>query len=99
MDADFYPVRDVLENIELHDDTPLLVDVGGGIGPDAIEFRSKHPSVPGRLIVQDLPGAIPPTLLQDRGIEFMSHDFFTPQPIKGYQSETVFINARMTDCF
>ncbi|KAL8996315.1 MAG: hypothetical protein Q9169_004154 [Polycauliona sp. 2 TL-2023] len=97
MDADFYPVQDALKGVELRDDTPLLVDVGGSIGHDVIEFKSKCPALPGRLIVQDLPGTIPKTPLNDQGIEFMAYDFFTPQPIrvmkKGYSKLLIHENV------
>ena len=36
----------------------LLVDVGGGTGTDALEFRRRYPSIPGRVILQELPGVI-----------------------------------------
>ena len=62
----------------------LLVDVGGNWGHELRSFHQAHPEVPGRLILQDLPvmidkfeGKPPP------GIEVMTYDFFTPQPIKG----------------
>ncbi|KAL8805076.1 MAG: hypothetical protein Q9182_002166 [Xanthomendoza sp. 2 TL-2023] len=83
MDEDFFPVRDSLRGIELHDQSPLLVDVGGGLGHDAMEFRSKHPDLPGRIIVQDLPATIQGVASNNQDIEFMAHDFRTPQPIQG----------------
>ncbi|KAL8819275.1 MAG: hypothetical protein Q9223_002264, partial [Gallowayella weberi] len=88
MDEDFFPVRDSLRGIELHGHSPLLVDVGGGLGHDAMEFRSKHPDLPGRIIVQDLPATIERVASTNQDIEFMSHDFRTPQPIKGKQFKT-----------
>ncbi|PYI09375.1 sterigmatocystin 8-O-methyltransferase precursor [Aspergillus sclerotiicarbonarius CBS 121057] len=61
---------------------PLLVDIGGSHGTDLYTFHQTHPTLPGRLILQDLPhvlssGTIPP------GIEPQGYDFFTPQPVKG----------------
>ena len=62
----------------------LLVDVGGNWGHEVRSFHEAHPDAPGRLILEDLPVMIdkfqgtPPT-----GIEIMTYDFFTPQPIKG----------------
>ena len=35
-------------------DAPLMVDIGGGIGTDAIEFRRRYPDQPGRVVLQDL---------------------------------------------
>ncbi|KAL8649517.1 MAG: hypothetical protein Q9226_005550 [Calogaya cf. arnoldii] len=87
MDADFYPVEDALKDIKLHPDTPLLVDIGGGKGHDVMEFKKKFPSTPGRLIVQDLPDTIQRIESSTGGIEFLPHDFFTPQPIKERSEE------------
>ena len=39
-------------------DAPALVDVGGGIGTDVIEFRRRYPQFPGRIILQELAGVI-----------------------------------------
>ena len=62
----------------------LLVDIGGNWGHELQGFHEAHPDAPGRLILQDLPvmiekfgGKSPP------GIEIMTYDFFTPQPVKG----------------
>ncbi|KAL8727832.1 MAG: hypothetical protein Q9181_005564 [Wetmoreana brouardii] len=65
-------------------DAVLLVDVGGGFGHELRSFHEAHPDAPGRLVVQDLlvmtekfGGKAPP------GIEVMTYDFFTSQPVKG----------------
>jgi demethylsterigmatocystin 6-O-methyltransferase len=61
---------------------PLLVDVGGGFGQQASSFKNRFPNLPGRLVVQDIPETLdraPPA----EGIEFMAHDFFTSQSLKG----------------
>ena len=83
MDEDFFPIKGALENFDLGDSSPLLVDVGGGIGHDVEEFRKRYPGVPGRLIVQDLPETIQQASKAGQSIELMAHDFFTPQPIEG----------------
>ncbi|KAK3714263.1 hypothetical protein LTR37_007849 [Vermiconidia calcicola] len=36
----------------------VLVDVGGNTGHDILGFRTAHPTLPGRFILQDLPAAI-----------------------------------------
>jgi len=65
----------------------LMVDVGGSSGHDLVSFRSNHPDIPGRLILQDLPEAIEAAQvageLQAKNIEAIEHDFFTPEPITG----------------
>lgn len=63
-------------------DTPLFVDVGGGIGHQCQLLRTRLPHVSGRVVFQDLPPVIaqaPPM----EGIEPMIHDFNQEQPIKG----------------
>ena len=82
-DADFFPVEEKLRDSELNELSALLVDVGGGLGHDAEAFRNNFPHLPGRIIVQDLPGSIEQAAPTGRGIETMAHDFFTPQPIQG----------------
>ncbi|EEQ31631.1 putative demethylsterigmatocystin 6-O-methyltransferase [Microsporum canis] len=60
----------------------IFVDVGGSIGHQSVRLRARFPDLPGRIIVQDLEETIkaaPPA----PGVEFMVHNFFNPQPIKG----------------
>lgn len=83
VDPGFYPVRDRLGKVydpECID--VLLVDVGGWMGHDLQELKSKHPDLPGKLVLQDQPQVI--ATVPDAGgvFEPMGHDFFTPQPIK-----------------
>ncbi|KAI9691908.1 MAG: hypothetical protein M1822_007981 [Bathelium mastoideum] len=61
---------------------PLLVNIGGGIGHQCAQFREKHPDIPGRVILQDVPETIA-IALQTPGVENMAHDYFKPQPIRG----------------
>ncbi|OIW22623.1 S-adenosyl-L-methionine-dependent methyltransferase [Coniochaeta ligniaria NRRL 30616] len=85
MDPDFYPVQDRLINgADMAGNAPFLVDIGGNVGHDLAEFLSKHPSTPGRLILQDLPvviGQIQEGSI-DMRIERMEYDFHTEQPVK-----------------
>lgn len=62
----------------------LLVDVGGGRGSELEAFKKKFPNAPGKLVLQDLPEVIESCPhLDDLGVVRQSHDFFTPQPVKG----------------
>ncbi|KAK8037279.1 Winged helix-turn-helix transcription repressor DNA-binding [Apiospora marii] len=86
MAPDFVPVQEVL--IRCADPGPdavFLVDVGGGLGHDLVEFHRYHPSVPGRLVVQDLPQVVDSIVPSEENKAFtaMAHDFFEEQPIKG----------------
>ena len=60
----------------------LLVDVGGGRGQIIQDVRLQRPELKGRMIVQDLSQEIVGREAVN-GVEAMSYDFFTPQPIKG----------------
>jgi hypothetical protein len=61
----------------------LLVDVGGGEGYYSRQFRHKFFKASGRVILQDLPHVIASIENPPSGVELTSHDFFTPQPLKG----------------
>ena len=88
LDTGFFPAAEVLgKGLKGGHDQVLLVDVGGSIGHDIAEFRSRNAQLPGRLILQDVPRVIGQVANLGPGIEAMAHDFFTPQPIKGNKSE------------
>ncbi|KAJ4378633.1 hypothetical protein N0V86_005503 [Didymella sp. IMI 355093] len=83
MDRDFYPVEERLfKDIDTSPETVLLVDVGGGQGHDLAEFLTKHPSAPGRLVLQDTKVVIDGIQQLDGKIECMVHDFLTAQPLE-----------------
>lgn len=77
----------VFGGYEAAKDDVLLVDVGGSSGHDLVSFRSRHPDMTGRLILQDLPEAIEAARavgqLKKMGIEAFEHDFFTPEDVCG----------------
>jgi demethylsterigmatocystin 6-O-methyltransferase len=75
-----YPVEDVVGSFKPAKDSALLVDIGGGFGQHSVAFKNKYPHLSGRIIVQDVPSTLAHAPKVD-GIEFESHDFFTPQPI------------------
>ena len=86
----WYEVPGIMEaafgDAKVGKDDVLLIDVGGNGGHDLIGFHKAHPSMPGRLILQDLPTTIQsldPAALALQGIEPMGHDFFTLQPVHG----------------
>ncbi|EKV08093.1 O-methyltransferase [Penicillium digitatum PHI26] len=89
MDVDFYDVPSLFSNVA--QDDVLLVDVGGGIGHDLLEFRRKWSAAPGRLVLQDVSDVVAQakTGQLHPSIEAMEHNFFTEQPIKGIVSPTM----------
>ena len=81
-DEGFYPLTERIGQ-GLDPERPLLVDVGGGLGHDLLELRTKHPELSGRLILQDQADVIKQVGDSEKRIELVVHDFFTPQPVKG----------------
>ncbi|KAL8952535.1 MAG: hypothetical protein Q9222_001565 [Ikaeria aurantiellina] len=82
---DIYPAAEQLVKgfkSEQNTEDVMLVDVGGATGEEALEFGRRHPTAPGRLIVQDRASVIG-QLPETEGLEKMVYDFFTPQPIRG----------------
>ncbi|KAK8024422.1 O-methyltransferase- family 2 [Apiospora rasikravindrae] len=86
MAPDFVPVQELLvEGADPSPEAVFMVDVGGGLGHDLLEFHRYHPSVLGKLIVQDLPqvvGSIVPSE-ENNSLTPLAHNFFEEQPIKG----------------
>lgn len=86
--AGFYPFTSrLVEGARKSDDGVFLVDVGAGQGNDLLRMLSFHPqeTLPGRLVLQDLPPVIDliplnslPTFVETQG-----YNFNTPQPVKG----------------
>ncbi|KAK6857213.1 O-methyltransferase- family 2 [Apiospora arundinis] len=83
----FVPVQDVLiKGANLSSpDAVFMVDVGGGLGHDLLEFHRYHPDAPGRLIVQDLLQVVKSIVSseENKALTPMAHNFFEEQPIKG----------------
>ena len=82
VDAGFYPVQDRLaKGFDTTASNVLLVDIGGGLGHDLQELAAKHPSLPGKLILQDRAEVIS-TVSAEGVFEATTHDFFTAQPVE-----------------
>lgn len=86
--AGFYPFTSrLVEGARKSDDNVFLVDVGAGQGNDLLRMLRIHPqeSLPGRLVLQDLPQVIDiiPSNFLPASIEMQGYDFNTPQPVKG----------------
>ncbi|KAJ6102110.1 hypothetical protein N7486_004537, partial [Penicillium sp. IBT 16267x] len=77
---DVFPVADRLRVPGSAD--PLLVDIGGGQGEDLKKFKTRFPTMPGKLFLQDLPAVAQGAQDLPAGIEVQSHDFFQVQPVK-----------------
>lgn len=84
IDAGFYPFTSrITTGFVSNISDVLLVDVGGGLGHDLEELKTKISTVPGRLILQDREEVISTLQSAKKGFEAQSHDFFTPQTVIG----------------
>lgn len=63
-------------------DEVVFVDVGGGNGSQCAALKKSLPQLEGRVVLQDQSYVLE-TALEVGGMEKMSYDFFTEQPIKG----------------
>ena len=80
---DYYPVEERLLEGTSPEDVIFMVDIGGGQGHDlkSLSDRYGDTCLPGRLILQDL---VANTRDDSTTIfEFMVHNFFEPQPVRG----------------
>ncbi|KAM3552003.1 hypothetical protein MY1884_007425 [Beauveria asiatica] len=59
----------------------VFVDVGGGNGQQIAALKEKFPGLKGRVILQDRPEVLERALKVD-GMEKMSYDYLTEQPVK-----------------
>jgi hypothetical protein len=66
-----------------NNETPLLIDLGGGMGHDVEAFHKKYPQPKGQLLLADLPQVLDTISELDDAITRLPHDFFTPLPVKG----------------
>ena len=77
---DIYPVEK--ETTGWDPETPIFIDIGGGIGHQCAELKAKYPKLQGRVILQELPHCIDQAM-PTPGVENMVHDCFQPEPVKG----------------
>ena len=82
---DIYPLQDRLApGLKEEESAVLVVDIGGGVGHDLRNFGTRRGSMPGRLVLQDLPAVISEVDPSKKPeIEAMVYDYYTPQPIQG----------------
>lgn len=102
-DPGFYPVAERLtQGFDASLSDTFLVDVGGGLGHELEELNEKHPSLPGKLVLQDRQEVISTIPAgKQTSFEANAHDFFTPQPIvhaKTYYLHSVLHNWNDDDC-
>lgn len=80
----FFPVQEKLINgFDPSPDAVLLVDIGGNLGHDIMQFHELNPGHPGKLILQDLPVIIGQLEGLDKSVTPMEYNFLEEQPVKG----------------
>lgn len=67
----------------LSDEDVAFVDVGGGNGQQCALLKKKVPELKGRVVLQDRPPVLEKALSVE-GMEKMSYDYLTEQPVKGW---------------
>jgi hypothetical protein len=83
-----FPFSSIKEQVEAEKGRPFIVDVGGGRGHMLqIIGKDTNGGYGAKLILQDRPEVIASVSDEELpGIDKMSYDFFTPQPIKSKSS-------------
>jgi hypothetical protein len=99
---DVYPLQEEVASAPpVESCRTLFVDIGGGVGHVGEALKQRHPDLPGRIILQDLPATIAQAPSRP-GVEAMAHDYFTSQPAQDaryYYFRNVMHNLTDKDCF
>jgi hypothetical protein len=98
--VEYYPVQErLLTGSESQ--TPLLVDVGGGLGHDMARFHTTFSDAKGALILQDTQSVIAQaessTPALPSAITATAHDFFTPQPESARYARAYYLHLVLHD--
>ncbi|QLI74708.1 Demethylsterigmatocystin 6-O-methyltransferase [Metarhizium brunneum] len=75
---DAYPYKEKTKGLKT--EQPFFIDVGGGIGHQAVALREKLPELPNKIILQDIPATLEHAI-KHPGIEIVAQDLFEPQTI------------------
>ena len=59
-----------------------MIDIAGNLGHDLMALKSKF-SLPGQLVLEDLPDVIDNVEGLSEDIQKIKYNFFTPQPVHG----------------
>lgn len=78
----FFPVdEELIQGFHDGEGAVMFVDVGGALGTQIQALIARYPTIPGRMVLQDLPDTI--KRVTATNMEAMTHDFFTPHPVQG----------------
>ena len=95
--SETFPIEEKLfkdSAVPINPAAPLVVDVAGGFGHDLRIVKNKLApkyNKGGRFVLEDQASVIDtvPDDLRDADIEYVKHDFFTPQPVRGARVYTL----------
>jgi demethylsterigmatocystin 6-O-methyltransferase len=79
-----YPIEEKSQGLD--SEQVFFVDIGGGVGHQAVGVKQWLPQVKNRIIVQDQEVVVPHAI-KHNGVETMAYDFFQPQTIKGMTND------------
>lgn len=84
--TEIFPVQErLIKGADTNPEAPFLVDIGGSVGHDLVQFQQHFPDHPGKLILEDLDVVLNQIPDPERlgAIKKLPHDFTKPQPVKG----------------
>lgn len=90
-----YPAGERLKNDD--PERVLFVDVGGSMGHQVRKFAAKYPSLPGKLVLEDLPQVVERAVDVPDTIQKIGHDFFKPQPASVKNAKTFYLRFILHD--
>lgn len=92
-----YPVNERLSRPNTDPSNILLVDIGGNVGHDLINFQMKFSQLPGKLIFEDLPQVVNSVQSLPHNIQGVGHDFFRPQPLSLRNAKAYYLRNVLHD--
>jgi demethylsterigmatocystin 6-O-methyltransferase len=94
-----YPIEEKTQG--LAPEQVFFVDIGGGVGHQAVGVKEWLPKINNEILLQDQEVVVPHALKHD-GVKAMAYDFFQPQPVKGifgfFQKSSWVLLIYMTRC-
>ncbi|KAJ5751835.1 hypothetical protein N7520_008752 [Penicillium odoratum] len=79
---DVIPVGDRVQSLGGDKERKVFVDIAGSVGHQCVRLLARYPDLGGRVVLQDLEETFK-RAPKIEGVDFMVHDFFTEQPVKG----------------
>ncbi|KAF2737233.1 o-methyltransferas-like protein [Polyplosphaeria fusca] len=93
---EFYPVQERLLDKKSQ---VVMVDIGGGLGHDTVNFQKAFPGAEGKLVFTDLPAVIEAVKREQlpQEIEAVPHDFFRSLPSSLHGAKAYYLRTVLHD--